>query len=41
MNNFLRTILAGYAAKKWGGGGCLGIIAVFVIAYFILGRVHC
>jgi hypothetical protein len=36
MNNFLRTIIAGYGAKKMGGG-CLGTIVVFLIIYFALG----
>jgi len=40
MNNFFRTIIAAWAGKKWGGG-CLGFIAVFVIVYFLLGKVHC
>jgi hypothetical protein len=39
MNRFLRTIIAGYGAKKWGGGGCLGTIVVFIIIYYLLG--HC
>lgn len=38
MNKFLRTIIAGYGAKKWGGG-CLGTIVVFIIIYYALG--HC
>ncbi len=38
MNNLFRTIIAGYGAKKLGGG-CLGTIVVFVIIYTILG--HC
>jgi hypothetical protein len=40
MNNWLKALLAGAAAKKWGGG-CLGFIAVFVIVYFLLGQAHC
>jgi len=38
MNNFFRTIIAGYGAKKIGGG-CLGTIVVFIIIYTLLG--HC
>lgn len=38
MRNWLRTLLAGAAAYKWGGG-CLGTIVVFVIVYYLLG--HC
>jgi hypothetical protein len=36
MNNFLRTIIAGWGAKKLGGG-CLGTILVFIIIYYALG----
>lgn len=38
MNNFFRTIIAGYGAKKLGGG-CLSTILIFVIIYYALG--HC
>ena len=40
MKNWLRTLIAGYAGWKWGGG-CLGFIVVFAIVYFLLGNVHC
>jgi hypothetical protein len=40
MNNWLRTLIAGYAGWKWGGG-CLGFLVVFGIVYFLLGHVHC
>ncbi len=36
MNNFLRAIIAGWGAKKLGGG-CLGTIIVFVIIWWLLG----
>ncbi len=36
MNNFLRTIIAGYGAKKLGGG-CFGTIIVFIVIYYALG----
>ena len=36
MNNFLRTIIAGYGAKKLGGG-CLSTIIVFIVIYYALG----
>ncbi len=36
MNNFFRAIIAGYGAKKLGGG-CLGTVIVFVIIWMILG----
>jgi hypothetical protein len=38
MQNWLRALIAGYGAKKLGGG-CLGTIIVFVIIYWMLG--HC
>jgi len=37
MNNFLRTIIAGWGAKKLGGG-CLSTILVFIIIYWALGN---
>lgn len=37
MNNFLKTILAGWGAKK-AGFGCFGTIVVFVILYWLLGK---
>ena len=36
MNNFIRTLIAGYGAKKLGGG-CLSTIVVFIIIYWALG----
>lgn len=36
MNGFLKTILAGWGAKKLGGG-CIGTILVFIIIYWLLG----
>lgn len=36
MNNFIRTLIAGYGAKKLGGG-CLSTIIVFIIIYWALG----
>ncbi|MEJ5964147.1 hypothetical protein [Pedobacter immunditicola] len=40
MQDWLRTLLAGAAAWKWGGG-CFGTILVFVIVYFVLGQTGC
>jgi len=40
MNNFWRSIIAGYAGWKWGGG-CLGFLVVFFIVFWLLGYVHC
>jgi phosphotransferase system glucose/maltose/N-acetylglucosamine-specific IIC component len=37
MNNFFRAIIAGAAAKKFGGG-CLGMIVIFAIVWVILGQ---
>ncbi|MDQ6902414.1 MAG: hypothetical protein M3139_05305 [Bacteroidota bacterium] len=36
MNNFFRAIIAGWGAKKLGGG-CLSTIIVFVVIYYALG----
>ncbi|HKQ61932.1 MAG TPA: hypothetical protein VJS92_11630 [Candidatus Polarisedimenticolaceae bacterium] len=40
MRGPLRGLLAGAAAYKLGGG-CLSTIAIFVIAFWLLGYVHC
>jgi hypothetical protein len=37
MNNFFRTIIAGYGAKKLGGG-CFSTILIFVLIYVALGQ---
>lgn len=37
MNTFFRTILAGYGARKLGGG-CFSTILVFIVIYFLLGQ---
>ena len=37
MNNFLRTIIAGYGAKKLGGG-CLSTVLIFFVIYWALGN---
>jgi len=38
MKTLLRALLAGWGAKKFGGGcGCVGIIVVFIILWIILG----
>lgn len=36
MNNLLRGLIAGYGAKKMGGG-CLGTVVVFLIIWWALG----
>jgi hypothetical protein len=35
--NWLRALIAGYGAKKLGGG-CFTTILVFVVIYFVLGQ---
>lgn len=40
MKDWLRTLIAGYGAYKWGGG-CLGTIVVFVLLYWLLGMTGC
>ena len=36
MNNFFRTIIAGYGAKKLGGG-CFSTILIFILIFVALG----
>ena len=40
MNRFWRTLIAGYAGWKLGGG-CLGFIIVFIIVFYLLGYINC
>ncbi len=37
MNKLVRGLIAGYGAKKLGGG-CMGTIVVFIIIWVILGQ---
>jgi hypothetical protein len=37
MNNFFRALIAGWGAKKLGGG-CLSTIVIFVVIYMALGQ---
>ena len=37
MPDWLRALIAGYSAKKLGGG-CFSTILIFVIVYFALGQ---
>ncbi len=37
MNNFFKTLIAGYGAYKLGGG-CLGTVLVFVLLFVLLGQ---
>lgn len=41
MKNIFRALLAGWGAKKIGGGkcGCIGTVIVFIIIYVLLGPV--
>lgn len=36
MNNLFRSLIAGYGAKKLGGG-CFSTILIFIIIYWSLG----
>jgi hypothetical protein len=37
MPNWLRALIAGYGAKKLGGG-CFSTILIFVVIYYALGK---
>ena len=37
MNKFLRALIAGYGAKKLGGG-CLSTVLIFLVIYWALGN---
>ncbi len=37
MNNLVKGLIAGYGAKKLGGG-CLGTVIVFIIIWTVLGQ---
>ena len=37
MNSFFKTIIAGWGAKKLGGG-CLSTIVIFILIYMALGQ---
>jgi hypothetical protein len=37
MNKFIRALIAGYGAKKLGGG-CLSTVLIFIIIYYLLGQ---
>ncbi len=36
MNKLIRALIAGYGAKKLGGG-CISTILIFIIIYYALG----
>jgi hypothetical protein len=37
MNGLFKTIIAGFTAKKLGGG-CISTIIIFIIVYYLLGK---
>ncbi len=37
MPNWLRALIAGYGAKKLGGG-CFSTILIFIVIYYVLGQ---
>lgn len=37
MNGLIKTLIAGFTAKKLGGG-CLSVIIIFIIVYWLLGK---
>ncbi len=37
MSKLLRALVAGYGAKKLGGG-CLGTVLVFIVLWLLLGN---
>lgn len=38
MRNLFRALIAGWGARKLGGG-CLGTIIIFLILFWLLGRI--
>ena len=40
MPNWLRALIAGYGAKKLGGG-CISTIVIFFVLYWLLGPHGC
>lgn len=38
MRNIVRGLIAGYGAKKLGGG-CITTVIIFIILYWLLGMV--
>ena len=37
MNGFFKALIAGYGAKKLGGG-CISTIIIFLIIFWLLGK---
>lgn len=40
MNKLFRALIAGYGAKKLGGG-CLSTVLIFLLIYWALGNCNC
>lgn len=38
MSKLLKALVAGYGAKKLGGG-CISTVLIFILLYWLLGRV--
>jgi hypothetical protein len=37
MNNFFKALIAGWGAKKLGGG-CISTVLIFIVLFWLLGR---
>ena len=37
MNNIFRALIAGYGAKKLGGG-CFSTVLIFILLFWLLGQ---
>lgn len=37
MNGLFKTLIAGFTAKKLGGG-CITTIIIFIVVYYLLGK---
>jgi hypothetical protein len=37
MRDWMRALIAGYGAKKLGGG-CLSTVVIFIVIYYLLGQ---
>jgi hypothetical protein len=40
MRGLVRTLIAGAAARKLGGG-CISTVLIFIIVFWLLGYVRC
>ncbi len=39
MNNIVKGLIAGYGAKKLGGG-CFSTVLIFIVIWYALGQCH-